>query len=525
MDNNKYMESLKSIFLSKKNIANVHLQILAKLNLRNLPSEQRKIALNLLIQTMKKYYMTLQFEKINQSNLHKVLIQYNQLCYQKALIPISNHFRINLIDQLNTNFNDRPISSNNDIDNKKFNKVQFEQRNSQQTDSDLSLLMSERKSLYHQNNDRPTTPDFLKAQKVGKTIENDRPKTPEILKGKQTSTSTSTSKSTSNSNNFNSNNFEGSEEDSETFADFDNYPTTITNDDNFVEDDMSFEDRLKQIEREREQTVLPQVNNDDVNKLKDTFKETFKETNKESNMKDKIKENLVKIKRDEIRIINKKKLDSKKDFLINTESFDIVKNKFTFDFGMILRSVRVLILDQMEFDIIVPNINDEEFRYMIDEKERNIKIEKGYYTITKLINRLNKNNDIIFRIDKNRIIIEPRDNKDFKLLSSNIGDILGLGNNYDEEGMIEGDFPYKLKNNRYIKLHLDNINNDYYIIDIDNAEKIKINLNNINLDELQIRLTDMNDNLLEILRGDLKILLSLEYDLSINEDLPIRELE
>ena len=515
------MESLKSIFLGKKNVASIHLQILTKLNLRNLPSEQRKVALNLLIQTMKKYYQTLQFDKINQSNLHKVLIQYNQLCYQKALIPISNHFRINLIDQLNTNFNDRPVSSSDrDIDNKKFNKVQFEQRNSLQTENELSSLMAERKSLYHQNNNRPPTPDFLKAQKVGKIIEQ-RPTTPEQLKSKKTNIN--------HNNNFNDNENENisNEEDSETFADFDNYPTTITNDDNFVEDDMSFEERLKKIEREREQPVPPQVNNEDVKKLKETFKNNnnnnINNNNINNNIKDRIRENINKIneKKDELRIpIKKFDNINKKDFLINTESVDIIKNKFTFDFGLVLRNSRILTLDQMEFDLIIPNMNDEEFRYMIDEKEKSIKVEKGYYTINKLINRLNKNNDIKFMIDKNKIIIEPKEDKDFRLISSNIGDVLGLANNYDEEGRIEGDFPYKLKNNRYIKLYLDNINSEYHIIDLDNPERIRINLNNLNLDELQIRLTDMNDNLLEILRGDLKMLLTIEYQI-MNEEIDL----
>ena len=67
-------------FLSKENTSRLYKDIIKANNLLALPKESKKLIVDNLIENMKDIYKSIDFGKINNTNVNKVLDQFNNMC-------------------------------------------------------------------------------------------------------------------------------------------------------------------------------------------------------------------------------------------------------------------------------------------------------------------------------------------------------------------------------------------------------------------------------------------------------------
>ncbi len=233
-------------FLSKENIAHLYKEITLVNEYTNLNKQQKDIIITNLIETMKRIYKTLDFTKINNTNILNIKKQFNSIVIKHTSDLIKNY--INKADdnqhlnQKNADklFNsikkpnvvitsvDRPTSSINIPPQMKVSE-DFIKKTSGDISSRLAELENSRRVS---NNNKPTDiPDFLKPVKVGKE---------ETF-------------ATSSNNNFTERKLEG-------FGDMqDNFKENNNTDLSKYSDNMSIQDRLKLLEAERGGMAIPPV--------------------------------------------------------------------------------------------------------------------------------------------------------------------------------------------------------------------------------------------------------------------------
>ena len=71
-------------FLSKENTSRLYKDIIKANNLLALPKESKKLIVDNLIENMKDIYKSIDFGKINNTNVNKVLDQFNNICIEKT---------------------------------------------------------------------------------------------------------------------------------------------------------------------------------------------------------------------------------------------------------------------------------------------------------------------------------------------------------------------------------------------------------------------------------------------------------
>ena len=251
-------------FLSKDNSTFLYKTIISKYKLEEYGTKEKKTIIDELIEIMKNQYKILQFSKINNSNVLQVKKQFNDICL-KNIAPFITKITENEVKIVQDNrkyerdfntikskvvFNERPISSSTDHlilskENKK--KVSIANNPSQSVakkisnsriDNSNKINQSSRMDQSDNINDRlkeleaarqmgqpprnQELPDFLKQVKVGKT--ND------------TLPSTSQSLKLSGYNND---------------SNYSNISSDQPNNNNKYNDNISIQDRLAQIENER----------------------------------------------------------------------------------------------------------------------------------------------------------------------------------------------------------------------------------------------------------------------------------
>ena len=240
-------EKISNDFLSKENIAHLYKEITLVNEYTNLNKQQKDIIITNLIETMKRIYKTLDFTKINNSNILNIKKQFSSIVVKQTSDLIKNyitkaddnqHSNQKNADKLFTSVKkpnvvitsvDRP-ASNNTIPPQMKVSEDFIKKTSGDISSRLAELESSRRV---NNNTKPTDiPDFLKPVKVGR----------EDTFG------------TSNTNNLSERKLEGLEG----FGDMqDNFKENNNTDLSKYSDNMSLQDRLQKLEAERGGMSIP----------------------------------------------------------------------------------------------------------------------------------------------------------------------------------------------------------------------------------------------------------------------------
>ncbi len=429
-------EKIVNDFLSKENIAQLYKEITLVNEYNNLSKQQKDIIITNLIETMKRIYKTLDFSKINNSNILNIKKQFNSIVVKQTAELIKNY--INKTDD-NQNLNqknmdkifnsvkkpnvvitsvDRPTSSTTIPPQMKVSE-DFIKKTSGDISSRLAELENSRRIG---NNNKPTDiPDFLKPVKVGKE---------ETF-------------ATSSNNNFTERKLEG-------FGDMqDNFKENNNTDLSKYSDNMSIQDRLKMLEAERSGVSIqapappsqqvqqyapqaapqsqhyapqsqqyapqsqhyappaqqvqhyqapqlaqqaqhyqpPQYQAPQQNKQSD---ELFQQLNEMKMMLNTLKEEN-----------NNLKHQMKTKQSVKTLQLDINKTQptYKFQFNPINNIVGIKLLSYNLPQPVYNIFDNSNFIYEMNEIQNQIIIQKGNYNIEGLLNILNNNKDLIFSID------------------------------------------------------------------------------------------------------------------------------
>ena len=279
-------------FLSKDNQRTIYNNIISKNNLQSLPRNTKEVIVNNLTQNMKKVYKKIDIKKVNKNNLSNILEQFNSLSLNeteknlKAMnIISSDEMQISRV-KFNRDFNstpnkqvkflERPMHNNNNLNNNNtyqsqnikndimkstssldnmfqpimnnISNTDLGYANSRSTNGDINNQMENINKIRENEtgftNKRPTTPDFLKSQKTQNKneIKNDNVNNIQPINSSQ------------QSNNNDLSSFSGG---SDNYFSFDDINKPLVQNE-VVEDSLSFEERLKQLHRDREDPMIPQ---------------------------------------------------------------------------------------------------------------------------------------------------------------------------------------------------------------------------------------------------------------------------
>ena len=151
------MEKIKSIFLSQNNTRLINNTILTTLDLINLENEKKMVIVNILLKHMNAIFKQFDCNKINESNIKSILIQFNKIVLKSVITEISNtlsknHPRLSQNDQsvdqhalkYNRDFNTIPNNGVNYVDRSessmKHNAQSFSRNNNTGTSLDNQFL-------------------------------------------------------------------------------------------------------------------------------------------------------------------------------------------------------------------------------------------------------------------------------------------------------------------------------------------------------------------------------------------------
>jgi hypothetical protein len=324
------MENVQETFFSKNNIGLLNNQVLENLQFSNLTQNERIMIANTLVDQMKKVWSTLDFSKINLSNIKSVQKQFNSISLKYCINEVSmilNRQRNNEKDPATLKFErDFKSNPNNGVtfmersqSNNKMSKLGPNEQSMKKQYQTHSLtnnfqpgLDNQFKPLIENSEDEPMFNSYQRDTKKNQaasfqerlqeiqTLRNSEvpvpdkttKELPDFLRSKPTSVRQESSNN--NSNNFNNNNFNNSvkplnsnynnnnDENEMIFLD------SMNNDDNLFninnidkpliigeieEDNTPFSERLKKLENERNNIAFPEQKN--INFTDDNFKDTF----------------------------------------------------------------------------------------------------------------------------------------------------------------------------------------------------------------------------------------------------------
>ena len=187
------------------------------------------------------------------------------------------------------------------------------------------------------------------------------------------------------------------------------------------------------------------------------------------------------------------------NFLVNSQIYSEYPIKFHLDKQ--LKNIKQINLISYKFPNFINNINNNLVNFKIDNKQHDIELTKGFYTIKSLIEYLNQCCEINFELINGHINIHHE--KDFELINNQKSVLHFLGfekNNYSNKNNYQNDSNINLSDNSYLKIKLNNIHeNNTFDINIKNNIDYNKSFNNLdNIESLDIEVTDEFDNLLKI---------------------------
>ncbi len=109
-------------FIARDNITKLYKKISKKYQLKNKSKNEKQEILDILMKNMKKVYKSLDYDKINDRNLKKVEMQYNNLCIEET------ENEINKIDNEDSSNNISQLKFKRDFHSKPSKRVSFMNR-------------------------------------------------------------------------------------------------------------------------------------------------------------------------------------------------------------------------------------------------------------------------------------------------------------------------------------------------------------------------------------------------------------
>ena len=274
------MDIKKDIFYARENITNMTKEIITKSNLKNLTDSHKQKIIKILINNMNNIFKSIDISKINNNNINTILNQFKIFCINntlKELIPTSNSQEASSDMKFKRDFTlgnnltnivlDRPINSR---DNASINDAK-----------DIQNLRQ-----VYEKPQRPPTPDFLKPQKTNNNRE-------PIIKNNNENNSIIKNNSENNSisNNVDEvpglSNYMDNDFGPNLFSSLDNINKPLIDDNNILEDTRSFNDRLKTLQTDRNNILIPpsQSNVDFTNNSIDFTNNLVPQQNEMKNIK------------------------------------------------------------------------------------------------------------------------------------------------------------------------------------------------------------------------------------------------
>jgi len=529
-------------FLSKETIAQLYKDITLKNEYTNLNKQQKDFIINNLIETMKRIYKTLDFTKINNNNILNIKNQFNTIVVKQTSDLIKNN--INKVEpnnnqrtidrtfnsvkqpQINITSIDRPTSS---LSGTQIMPAQMKVSDDfiKKTSGDISTRLAELENSRRTNNfNKPTDiPDFLKSVKVGK----------------EDSFSNNNYNYNNNNNNNNNHKERKLEGFGDMQDNFNNNSGSSNVDMSKYSDNMSIQDRLKKLESERQmpsinppmpqsqsqpqhqhqpppqsqmqqyqmpqpqmpqpqmpqyqmpsqpqyqpqpqpqyQPQMPQyqVPSQPQHQQHQTQYHTNNQSDELIQQMNEMKKMLNMLKEENEHLKNQ----SKNKPSVKTLQLDINKTTATYKFQFNPIN-NIVSLKLLSYNLPNPVYNIFEtinFVYEINNKQNNINIMKGFYTIDMLLNNLNNNNDLIFSIDyTQKVSIKSKETSEFIIKPSYLSFKLGFNNEDNLSSTKTAQRIYDLRLPSKLLLYIKNINqNPVCILNFNNSSVCNLQFNN-----------------------------------------------
>ena len=311
---------MNKVFLSRENTSKLYKDILHENKLQALPRKTKELIVNNLVGNMKEVYKHIDFSKLNNTNFDKILEQFNGMCIKETTRNLKNsqifsgedtqvsrlkfardfnstkQKKVQFLERPKATFNENRIRSENSSENSTGGSRSFRKQLEQTANSLDNMFQPITNNVSDSNfgyiNNRDTTTDINKQMDMISQVRqnetnnlNQRPPTPDFLKSQKTQVRKDYDKPTQQThNNFNSsqNNFNSSQNNNTGISAINSQDQTNTNElgsysggDNYfsfddmnkplvkneiVEDNSSFEDRLKRLQSERTDLPVPSSN-------------------------------------------------------------------------------------------------------------------------------------------------------------------------------------------------------------------------------------------------------------------------
>ena len=513
-------------FISKENTARLYKQITISNELTNLSKQQKDFIVNQLIETMKRVYKTLDLKKINENNIENIRTQYNSIVIKQTSELIKsnlsstndNNNRNNerMFESVKRNIPnptgvDRPTSS---ISNKPVlpSQIKISDEHIKKISGDVTTRLAELENNRRVTNmERPTdVPKWLQPEKVGKNTQADMyPSIPNMPERK----------------------LEGVGGFEDNFK-----KETLLVDTSKYNDNISLQDRLKQLEADRGMPVNNSGATVKQSNLSDMFTNTIPSnsqhqhqpqpqyqppqyqppvsntpqyqppvsntpqyqpqiTQPASHQNPQILQQLNEMQQ----LIQTLKQDN--DYLKsqlknrpqNVKSLQLDVNKkeasYNYQFNMINNVVALKLLSYNLPQPVYNIIENTRLIYKMNDIEQSIQIPKGNYTIENLLNNLNKNDDLIFSIDfTQKVLVKSKDETIFEILPNYLSFKLGFINKKNDNSIL-ADRIYDLRMPSKLLLFIKNIN--------ENGPICALNFNNSSICNLQFN-SPMSLSLLQL---------------------------
>jgi len=325
---------MNKIFLSKENTSKLYKNILEENKLQAMPRKTKELVVSQLVSNMKEIYKHIDTSKVNQSNINHILGQFNNMCIKETSKSIKNSqilngedsqiSRVKFARDFNSTpnkkvqFMERPKHMNQGLRNQNSNSTldsmamqsssnldnmfqpitnsTYDPNMSVESDIDINKkmeMMNQMRQMEEtRSNQRPPTPDFLKSQKTQKTSYDDR-----VKESNFPNNNSNFPNSNFPSNNNSISNFPGSNDSMAFNGNFTNSNSNELSSYNesggsgftsidemnkpliqgeIVEDNASFEDRLKRLQSERDNFVTDIPPQQQQQQQQQQKEETFK---------------------------------------------------------------------------------------------------------------------------------------------------------------------------------------------------------------------------------------------------------
>jgi len=567
---NVYSNNMSDNFLSKENMTKIYKTLLNENNYNDITKQDKISIINELKRIMKQKLSKLNMGKINDNNIHYLTLQYNNLClkeiteYVKKNLSLNNQEREFNQRKYNRDFqkfNDKPVISNmpeptkyggdlnerikkmeemrkqntyqsspthnmnniynsnnhhndhhNNHHNDHHNDAYNNHNNIQQKPQSLMEKMAElEKSRGIVQNERPSTPDFLKSQSVG-----NKNSTPRRAPMSNKSSGFAGFNSDSNivSVNFNQNNSAN------------NSANNSVN--NKIDESISIEDRLRMMEQEREQMLNPHQNapvhnnnnpvinppmnsqppqsvNQPVNQpqlpqsVNQPVNQPIQQNNVNMELINHLNDNVEQfnIILEELSLL-RTQVNNKHSYL----QLEVNKNasEYIYKFKEISNIVGIKLISYSLPEQSY-NFNESIITYKINGFQMQIRIEKGFYNINTLLMMLNKNDGLHFSLNyKKRLCVTNKTNNltnnddlitinNFTFEECDIIRKLGFSTLTSHNGILEASNIIDFRNDTKLKLYLNNIDSKspFGILNFNNSSicefsfKKTIKLNNLHI--------------------------------------------